>query len=101
MYDVADIGILGGRIGCRDTYPVLWLLPRFAAISENLYFRLNTRLERDNHLIRDGNEHQLLPPLWLGCQTTRADFQPRSLRLSQYRHSDERIVRLRLYTHDA
>ena len=59
MYDVADIGILGGRIGCRDTYPVLWLLPRFAAISENLYFRLNTRLERDNHLIRDGNEHQL------------------------------------------
>lgn len=72
----------------------LWLLPRFAAISENLYFRLNNRLERDNHLIRDGNEHQL-------CQTTRADFQPRSLRLSQYRHSDERIVRLRLYTHDA
>ena len=36
----------------------LWLLPRFAAISENLYFRLNNRLERDNHLIRDGNEHQ-------------------------------------------
>ena len=31
----------------------LWLLPRFAAISENLYFRLNNRLERDNHLIRD------------------------------------------------
>lgn len=37
----------------------LWLLPHFAAISENLYFRLNNRLERDNHLIRDGNEHQL------------------------------------------
>lgn len=37
----------------------LWLLPRFAAISENLYFRLNNRLERDNHLIRDGNEHRL------------------------------------------
>ena len=37
----------------------LWLLPRFAAISENLYFRLNNRLERDNHLIRDGNEHHL------------------------------------------
>jgi len=37
----------------------LWLLPRFAAISENLYFRLNNRLERDNHFIRDGNEHQL------------------------------------------
>lgn len=37
----------------------LWLLPRFAAISENLYFRLNNRLERDNHLIRDGNERQL------------------------------------------
>ena len=37
----------------------LWLLPRFAAISENLYFHLNNRLERDNHLIRDGNEHQL------------------------------------------
>lgn len=37
----------------------LWLLPRFAAISENLYFRLNNRLERDNHLIRDGNKHQL------------------------------------------
>ena len=37
----------------------LWLLPRFATISENLYFRLNNRLERDNHLIRDGNEHQL------------------------------------------
>ena len=37
----------------------LWLLPRFAAISENLYFRLNNRLERDNHLISDGNEHQL------------------------------------------
>ena len=37
----------------------LWLLPRFAAISENLYFRLNNRFERDNHLIRDGNEHQL------------------------------------------
>ena len=37
----------------------LWLLPRFAAISENLYFRLNNRLERDNYLIRDGNEHQL------------------------------------------
>lgn len=37
----------------------LWLLPRFAAISENLYFRLNNRLERDNHLIHDGNEHQL------------------------------------------
>ena len=40
MYDVADIGILGGRIGCRDTALFLWLLPRFAAISENLYFRL-------------------------------------------------------------
>ena len=26
----------------------LWLLPHFAAISENLYFRLNNRLERDN-----------------------------------------------------
>ena len=37
----------------------LWLLPRFAAISENLYFRLNNRLERDNPFIRDGNEHQL------------------------------------------
>ena len=37
----------------------LWLLPRFAAISENLYFRLNNRLERDNRLIRDGNERQL------------------------------------------
>ena len=37
----------------------LWLLPHFAAISENLYFRLNNRLERDNHLIRDGNAHQL------------------------------------------
>lgn len=37
----------------------LWLLPRFAAISENLYFHLNNRLERDNHLIRDGNERQL------------------------------------------
>ena len=37
----------------------LWLLPRFAAISENLYFHLNNRFERDNHLIRDGNEHQL------------------------------------------
>ena len=37
----------------------LWLLPRFAAISENLYFRLNNRLERDNHFIRDGNEHHL------------------------------------------
>ena len=37
----------------------LWLPPRFAAISENLYFRLNNRLERDNHLIRDGNKHQL------------------------------------------
>lgn len=37
----------------------LWLLPRFAAISENLYFRLNNRFERDNHLIRDGNEHHL------------------------------------------
>ena len=37
----------------------LWLLPRFAAISENLYFRLNNRLELDNHLISDGNEHQL------------------------------------------
>ena len=37
----------------------LWLLPHFAAISENLYFRLNNRLERDNHLIRDGNKHQL------------------------------------------
>lgn len=37
----------------------LWLLPRFATISENLYFRLNNRLERDNHFIRDGNEHHL------------------------------------------
>ena len=37
----------------------LWLLPHFAAISENLYFRLNNQLERDNHLIRDGNERQL------------------------------------------
>ena len=37
----------------------LWLLSRFAAISENLYFRLNNRLERDNHLIRGGNKHQL------------------------------------------
>ena len=37
----------------------LWLLPRFADISENLYFRLNNRLERDNRLIRDGNERQL------------------------------------------
>ena len=37
----------------------LWLLPRFAAISENLYFRLNNSLERDNHFIRKGNERQL------------------------------------------
>ena len=37
----------------------LWLLPRFAAISENLYFRLNNCLERDNHFIHKGNERQL------------------------------------------
>lgn len=37
----------------------LWLLPRFAAISENLYFRLNNSLERDNHFIRKGDERQL------------------------------------------
>ena len=37
----------------------LWLLPRFAAISENLYFRLNNCLERDNHFIQKGNERQL------------------------------------------
>lgn len=33
----------------------LWLLPRFAAISENLYFRLKNSLERDNHFIRKGD----------------------------------------------
>lgn len=37
----------------------LWLLPRFATISENLYFRLNNCLERDNHFIQKGNERQL------------------------------------------
>ena len=37
----------------------LWLLPRFTAISENLYFRLNNCLERDNHFIQKGNERQL------------------------------------------
>ena len=37
----------------------LWLLPRFAAISENLYFRLNNCLERDNYFIQKGNERQL------------------------------------------
>ena len=37
----------------------LWLLPRFAAISENLYFHLNNCLERDNHFIQKGNERQL------------------------------------------
>ena len=37
----------------------LWLLPRFAAISENLYFRLNNCLERDNNFIQKGNERQL------------------------------------------
>lgn len=37
----------------------LWLLPRFAAISENLYFRLNNSLERDNHFIRKGDRRQL------------------------------------------
>lgn len=37
----------------------LWLLPRFAAISENLYFRLKNSLERDNHFIRKGDERQL------------------------------------------
>ena len=67
----------------------LWLLPRFAAISENQ--PPYPRRQRAS----------ALPPLWLGCQTTRANFQPRSLRLSQYRHGDERIVWLRLYTHDA
>ena len=30
-----------------------------AAISENLYFRLNNCLERDNHFIQKGNERQL------------------------------------------
>lgn len=38
----------------------LWLLPRFAAISENLYFHLNNSLERDNHFIRKGDRRQLL-----------------------------------------
>jgi len=38
----------------------LWLLPRFAAISENLYFRLNNRLERDNHRTR-ADHHPPLP----------------------------------------
>ena len=37
----------------------LWLLPRFASISENLYFRLNNSLERDNYFIRKGDERQL------------------------------------------
>ena len=37
----------------------LWLLPRFAAISENLYFRLNNCLERNNNFIQKGNERQL------------------------------------------
>lgn len=37
----------------------LWLLPRFAAISENLYFRLNNSLEHDNHFIRKGDRRQL------------------------------------------
>ena len=37
----------------------LWLLPQFAAISENLYFRLNNSLERDNHFIRKGDRRQL------------------------------------------
>ncbi len=37
----------------------LWLLPRFAAISENLYFRLNNSLECDNHFIRKGDRRQL------------------------------------------
>ena len=29
MYDVADIGILGGRIGCRDTCPVFMVAAAF------------------------------------------------------------------------
>lgn len=37
----------------------LWLLPRFAAISENLYFRLKNSLECDNHFIRKGDRRQL------------------------------------------
>lgn len=37
----------------------LWLLPRFASISENLYFRLNNSLERDNYFIRKGDQRQL------------------------------------------
>ena len=59
MYDAADIGILVGVLAVALLALFLWLLSRFAAISENLYFRLNNRLERDNHLIRDGNKHQL------------------------------------------
>ncbi len=37
----------------------LWLLPHFASISDSLYYRLNNRLEKDNHFIRHGSETQL------------------------------------------
>lgn len=37
----------------------LRFLPRFAAASERLYYRLNNRLEQDNHYIKDGSDRQL------------------------------------------
>lgn len=75
----------------------LWLLPRFAAISENLYFRLKNSLERDNHFIRKG----AVPPLRTACAPACADFQPRSLRLSLRRHGDGYFVRLCFCDDDA
>lgn len=74
----------------------LWLLPRFAAISENLYFRLNNSLERDNHFIRKGDERQLYRHYGLVSR-----LQPRSLRLSLRRRGDGYFVRLCFCDDDA
>ncbi|MCC9395385.1 ABC transporter six-transmembrane domain-containing protein, partial [Enterobacter hormaechei subsp. steigerwaltii] len=54
-FEIPVSTVFGGLV----TALFLWLLPRFAAISENLYFRLKNSLERDNHFIRKGDRRQL------------------------------------------
>ena len=48
-----------GVLACGILALFMRLLPLFAKISEDLYFRLNNRLEKDSHFIRHGNERRL------------------------------------------
>ena len=79
----------------------LWLLPRFAAISENLYFRLNNRLERDNHLISDGNEHQLYRHYGWVAKLRVLISNREALGYLSIGMAMSVLFGLRLYTHDA